>query len=495
MSAMSVALRLPVPARLAAGPAALLIGAGLLSASGASAAVPAGAAATVPAATPAAAAWPVCVERTTPIRTALTEVSRAVDGRLVTVTLRSAAMQGEQQVNVLLPERANLSGRIRYPVLYLLHGAGGDFRTWMERDGVVAAVGGLPVIVVMPAGSDRDAIGNNRNGSYTDWFGLEAGTPGPVPAWESYHLGELVAFIDQQLPTRAGAAGRAIAGISMGGGGAVKYAAEYPGMFGYAGSFSGSLDREPDTGRNQNCVRGDPAQQEVVWRDNNPTDLAANLRGVRLFVRSGDGTPGPYDSPVPPTDPTERLAWRVRLGTEAVTYQMAQHFLAALGAAGIDGVDARLFPGSHSPAYWQRDLREFTGWLGGQLRHPPGTPPAFDTASAHAAFSAWGWRFQAHRAVREFAYLHVAGGDLTVTGSGRLDVVSPARYRPGRSYPVRIDGTVRRVRADRTGRLAFPVDLGPSHPRQQTEFGPDATSNWRTARVRIAPPTAPGRVG
>lgn len=480
MPTATPASAVPVPARFVAGCAGLLLlAAGLVTTAGPVAAAP----------------WPTCVQRSEPIQTGLSEVRRAVAGRVVTFTLASRALQGEQRVEVLLPERFDRSGRTRYPVLYLLHGAGGDPRTWLERDGVREAVGDLPVIVVMPAGSDRGADGKNRNGSYTDWFGLEAGAPGPVPAWESHHVRELVPFIDRHLPTWGNAAGRAVAGISMGGGGAMKYAAAHPGTFGYAGSFSGSLDRGPDAGLNRNCVRGDPAHQEVVWRDNNPTDLAANLRGVRLFVRSGDGTPGPYDSPTPPSDPAERAVWQTRLGVEAATHRMAQSFLAALSEAGIDGADARFRPGSHSPPYWQRDLREFAGWLRGQLRHPPAAPRSFAVSSARDAVTAWDWSFRPQREVREFVHLRVshdrAASTLTATGSGRLDVVTPARYRPGTRHRVEAGGTVRTVTADRRGRLAFPVDLGPSHSRQQTEFGPGATRDWRTVSVRIGPGCRP----
>jgi diacylglycerol O-acyltransferase/trehalose O-mycolyltransferase len=434
---------------------------------------------------PAAATWPACVERTTPITTGIREVGRTRTGRVVSLTLSSRAMQGEQRVDVLLPRRFDPSGRTRYPTLYLLHGAGGSYRNWIERDRVDDVLGDLGVIVVMPQGSDVDAAGRNRNGGYADWFGLEAGVPGPVPAWESYHVRELVPFVDRRFPTRADAAGRAVAGISMGGGGAVKYAAEYPGTFGYAGSFSGSLDPTVGIGRSKNCVRGDPATQEVVWRDNSPTALAANLRGVRLFVRSGDGMPGPYDSPTPPADPAERTRWQIRLLTEAGAHRMAQNFLAALQQAGIAGADARFSPGSHSQPYWQRDLVEFAGWLRGQLQRPPAPPRAFTVASAHRVFTAWGWSFAAHRAVREFAYLDVTGDRLTVTGSGGVDVVTPPRYVPGRRYRIQVDGAARWVAADRKGRLSFRLDLGPSHTRQQTDFGPDATRGWRTVTVRL----------
>lgn len=161
----------------------------------------------------------------------------------------------------------------------------------------------------MPSGSQVVAGGTWMDGDYSDWFGLPAGAPDPAPAWESYHIDELIPFIDRTLPTVPTAAGRAVMGISMGGGGAFKYAAEYPGTFGYAGSLSGELDPELPVAQAflpKTCVHGDPALQEVVWRDNDATNLAGNLRGVKLFVRSGDGVPGPFDAAQPPADPFQR---------------------------------------------------------------------------------------------------------------------------------------------------------------------------------------------
>jgi diacylglycerol O-acyltransferase/trehalose O-mycolyltransferase len=436
-----------------------------------------------------AADWPDCVPRATPIRTGVSEVSRVRDGRLLTLTLRSRAMRGLQRVNVLLPAGYDPSGRTRYPVLYLLHGAGGDHRTWIERDGAAAVPGDVPVIAVMPDGAADAADGSRRNGGYSDWYGLPAGDPGPVPAWESYHVRELVPFVDRHFPTRADAAGRAVAGISMGGTGAMKYAAAHPGTFGYAGSFSGGLDSSLFRGvLGRTCENGDPAEQEVRWRDGNPTDLAANLRGVRLFVRSGDGTPGPHDAATEPADATEALLWRWRLGVESGAHRMAVRFAAALAAGGVTGADVAYHRGSHTPPYWQEDAREFAAWLGRQLRAGVRPPAEASVASADAVVTAWGWTFRTHRPVTEFLYLRLGpGGRVTLTGSGRVDVLTAAAFRPGRRYAVTTGTSTRPVRADARGRLRFTADLGPAHTVQQTAFGPEATAGWVTSATTIRP--------
>lgn len=411
----------------------------------------------------AAGAWPACVTRTAPIHTGLSELSHTRQGRLLTLTLHSRAMQGDEHVDVLLPAHYDSSGRTRYPVLYLLHGALGDYASWM-RNGAEAIVGRMPLIVVMPDGG--------TGGGYSDWFAAAPSFTGPVPAYETYDIDELIPYIDRTLPTRLGPGGRAIAGLSMGGHGSTKYAAEYPGTFGYVGAFSGAVDIELPVYQAavQQCTWGDPATEEVVWRDNDSTALAGNLKGVDLFVRSGDGTPGPYDSPT-----------RSRDLVETVVGEMNRAFVAALRKAGLRGVDAKLGKGTHTWPYWRQDLREFLNWLRPRLRHPFKAPREFTVESAHTDFSAWGWSFQARRKVREFSYLRVNGDELEVRGSGRLEVATPSRFAPRQVYLV----GRRRLRADASGRLRFELDLGPSHTQQQTEFGPMAASGWHRVRVRI----------
>ena len=401
-----------------------------------------------------------CVARSAPIRTGITRASRTRKDRVVTLHLRSRAMGDVQVVNVLLPPHYDASGATRYPVVYLLHGAGGNNRSWLDDGDAQAALGSLPVIAVMPDGSGIGRDGKRIDGDYSDWFGEEAGSAERAPAWESFHIRELVPFIDRTFPTRASAAGRAIAGISMGGTGAMKYAAEYPGTFGAAGSFSGGIDLSVARSRDHTCKFGQYPRDAVVWRDNDPTVLAGNLRGVRLFVRSGDGTPGPFDAPVKPADPIAGTIWQIRLLVEAGANLMAEHFVAAARHAGVTGIDVRSYHGSHSHPYWRRELGAFRPWLRAQFRHPAHRPTSFSVASAHRSFTAWEWTFRTDRRTRAFLHLHVVARRLVAKGSGQLHAVTPRTYRPRRRYVVRSGSRTRTVVADRFGRLAFSVDLG-----------------------------------
>jgi diacylglycerol O-acyltransferase / trehalose O-mycolyltransferase / mycolyltransferase Ag85 len=88
----------------------------------------------------------------------------------------------------------------------------------------------------------------------------------------------------------------AVAGLSMGGLGAMLYAAHSPHLFRAAASFSGVLDTRGTTDwQFPPEAWGNRTQQAKVWRQHNPTDRAADLRGISLFVSYGNGDPGPLD--------------------------------------------------------------------------------------------------------------------------------------------------------------------------------------------------------
>lgn len=430
-----------------------------------------------------------CVPRATAPKPGISEVSQTqVSDRLLELHLRSNAMQDVQSVYVLLPQGYVAGGARRYPVLYLLHGALGSYKDWIAN-GVEGVLGDAPYIVVMPD--------DGEDGSYSDWYGLPPGVSGAVPAWETYHLDELVPFIDRTFPTLADRSHRFVAGLSSGGGGATKYAAERPGLFGAVGSFSGAVDTDldypsyalisealwnitllPGYGPDAHCTWGDPATQRVVWRDNTATPMAENLRGTPLFLASGNGQPGPYDATAPYVDPTEAEVW-----------SMNQQLVAALDADHIAHTDYFYGPGHHSWPYWLRDLRVFLTWLAPKVGAPVPVPSPFSYHTARAAFVAWGWGFAAHRDVIENTYLTaVTRKGLTVTGSGTLGVITPPLYVPGRAFVVGGTGHRQRsIRAGRHGRLRFSLNLGPSHQAEQTAFGPGATSGWRKLTVHIRP--------
>ena len=140
------------------------------------------------------------------------------------------------KVRILLPAGYDPNRAEPYDVLYLLHGGTGDYLQWSVRTdwlgqpgGAVAdVIPGYPGIVVMPEGG--------KAGWYTDWAGSTDGNF--APRWETFHVGQLVPWIDANFNTAATRESRAIAGLSMGGLGALRYAGRHPDVFGAVGAFS-----------------------------------------------------------------------------------------------------------------------------------------------------------------------------------------------------------------------------------------------------------------
>jgi S-formylglutathione hydrolase FrmB len=140
-------------------------------------------------------------------------------------TFKSAALGQDRQYSILLPVGYPASAPRRYPVLYLLHGKSGDHTDWSKRAPLRETVGSTPLIVVMPDGDD---------GWYLDWADRTHGYEGQI-------IRDLIPHVDATYRTLASREGRAVAGLSMGGYGALKLALQHPDLFVSAASHSGAV--------------------------------------------------------------------------------------------------------------------------------------------------------------------------------------------------------------------------------------------------------------
>lgn len=155
-----------------------------------------------------------------------------LNAELYELVLTTTAVRGNQKVRILLPRDYTTSGKSRhYPVLYLFHGSLGNAADWTVSGKAQAILGHSSLITVMPDGGTF--------GWYTNW--LKPGNAAPQN-WRTFHMEQLVPWIDRNLRTVAERKGRALAGLSMGGFGAIRYAEIYSDRFTFAASFSGALD-------------------------------------------------------------------------------------------------------------------------------------------------------------------------------------------------------------------------------------------------------------
>jgi diacylglycerol O-acyltransferase/trehalose O-mycolyltransferase len=259
-----------------------------------------------------------------------------VDDRTRDVVIDSPSV-GEVRVRLLVPVGFEADPNRRWPVLYLLHGANDPdtYQCWTRSTDVAALTAGLPLLVVMPEGGTE--------GYYSDWF--NKGRSGP-PAWETFHLVELLQVLDRDWRASDH---RAVAGLSMGGLGAMLYAPHSPHLFRAAASFSGVLDTLGTSGwQFPPDVWGDRTQQAGIWRQHNPIDRAADLRGISLFVSYGNGDPGPLDVVGNPSGVGDQSERQLAQGNAA--------FVRRLGELGIPAEVNAYGPGTHNWPYWQREL-------------------------------------------------------------------------------------------------------------------------------------------
>lgn len=138
------------------------------------------------------------------------------------------------------------TGNKKYPVLYLLHGMGGDEEAWIALgrtaqilDNLIAQGKAKPMIVVMPNGNvDHEAApGESSMGMIKPTMQLPKTMEGSME--ESFP--DIVYFVDRNYRTVKTKSGRAIAGLSMGGFHSLHISKQYPDMFNYIGLFSAAI--------------------------------------------------------------------------------------------------------------------------------------------------------------------------------------------------------------------------------------------------------------
>ena len=143
-----------------------------------------------------------------------------------TIQFQSKLVNTTLPYNVILPPGYRASATTRYPVLYLLHGWDGHYTDWLTRTNVADYAAQYRMIIVMPEGNDS-------------WY--VDGAAGINDKYESYILKELMPDVDTRYRTIQSRYGRAVAGLSMGGYGAIKLGLKYPATFAFAGSVSGAF--------------------------------------------------------------------------------------------------------------------------------------------------------------------------------------------------------------------------------------------------------------
>ena len=194
-----------------------------------------------------------------------------------TLKLMSKSMAREINNFVIIPKLYSVTGKA-FPVLYLLHGATGDYTDWVTMVPEIKDYADkFNMIIVCP------------DGGYTSWY-----FDSPIDRsmkYETYISNELVNNVDVKYNTIKDKAGRAISGLSMGGHGAFYLSFRHQDIWGAAGSMSGGVDIRPFPNNWDIAKRlGSFSQNPDNWEKNTVTNMLYLLDGKSLKLIFDCGT-------------------------------------------------------------------------------------------------------------------------------------------------------------------------------------------------------------
>lgn len=203
---------------------------------------------------------------------------------LKTGKVESKILGTSKEYSVYLPDGYGNSDK-EYPVLYLLHGASDTHKAWAAKGNVqkiadreIRVGSALPMIIVMP---DARGVESNNTGKNMGYFNL------PDWSYEDHFFEEFIPYIENTYRVKKEKGSRAIAGLSMGGGGSVVYAMRHPEMFSSASPLSGlvgSFGELPPEGLWKDAAPHSP----VLILDNATPEQLEAIRSVRWYVDCGD---------------------------------------------------------------------------------------------------------------------------------------------------------------------------------------------------------------
>ncbi len=233
-----------------------------------------------------------------------------------TVAIFSNSMHKQVKLLVIKPDLC--APNQKFPVVYLLHGYSGNYRSWLKDAPALAQKANeFQTILVMP------------DGGYNSWY-LDS----PVDStyrYETFMIKELVPFIDEKFPTINSPFFRAITGLSMGGHGAFYLAIKHKDVFGEAGSVCGGVDIRPfPNSWDMAKILGSQASNTANWEKNTVINLVDSLKNGELQLI--------FDCGVEDFFLTVNRALHVKLSNNKVAHDYIER------------------PGTHNAAYWRNSI-------------------------------------------------------------------------------------------------------------------------------------------
>jgi S-formylglutathione hydrolase FrmB len=248
--------------------------------------------------------------------------------RVVSCSLSSRLNKKDIPYRVMLPASYGQREQ-RFPALYLLHGLFGNCDNWTELTGMLDYVERYDLVVVAPNGGDN---------WYTD------SETSANQQFESVLVQELIPEIENDFRVSRHRDGRAIAGISMGGYGAFKFALKWPELFAFAASCSGAFSGP--TMCRENCNGDWPEYSESIMRVFGPVGSRTRLENElgRIVAEMSEA----WISEMP--------QFYMACG-DGDKFVETNRSLAGLMASRGYSVDYHEGSGGHDWAYWDGELR------------------------------------------------------------------------------------------------------------------------------------------
>ena len=165
-------------------------------------------------------------------------------GTVAHVWYDSPTLGMKRRMTVYTPAGYEDSPKAKYPVLYLLHGSGGDEDAWSDlgrtvqiMDNLIAEGKAKPMIVVMPNGVFYNSAAPGAAVNMFQPTMANSRSDSTVEIEDSFP--DIIKFVEKHYRVKKDGYSRAVAGLSMGGRQSSRLSRRYPGMFGYVGQFSG----------------------------------------------------------------------------------------------------------------------------------------------------------------------------------------------------------------------------------------------------------------
>ncbi len=247
-------------------------------------------------------------------------------GKIEYKTMPSKILNQEREYAIYLPKSYASNPDKSYPVLYLLHGGGGSHKDWPEQGRLVGVANQLidandavEMIVVCPeAGKTFMNYFNNPEWRYEDYF-----------------FQELMPYIESNYRVIADKSHRAIAGLSMGGGGTIVYASHHPELFCAAYAMSAYLYHQKELVW---LNTEDPVQKKVhqLVEDNNCVKYMQNIGKEKA-------------------EALKTVSWFIDCGDDDFTLRPNLELIQAMNQAGIP-MQIRIRDGGHTWEYWHSAL-------------------------------------------------------------------------------------------------------------------------------------------